>query len=437
MNSVRVQLREWETVRPESGSPLMGLSLGAGESHRRVAKELTSSKKLEVLELALGLELRASSWVGRLVLGDVTITVQPKITGAPLLNLLRYAYGLRDLNLFGAANYAAEDWSFQDLIVQQLAAEAAELIARGLHRDYRHTTEDLASPKGRIDFQSYVRLAAGSQATLPCVHHPRTEATLLNQVLLSGLHLAAGSTTDLEMRARLRRLAQMLDPGVYPLRLDQSTLQRCRRSMDRRTASYEPALTLIELLVQSMGISLSDAHAQLPLPGFLFDMNSFFQALLSRFLHEHLEGHTIRDEYRLRGMFTYDPAHNPRGRRAPMPRPDFVVLRDNRVKAVLDAKYRDLWAHNLPSSMLYQLALYALSQNGSECRSTILYPTLDAAADDQIVVLQEPIHGKTKARVVLRPVNLVELEKLLRAPYEPEIGRKRKALARLFAFGER
>jgi 5-methylcytosine-specific restriction enzyme subunit McrC len=80
---------------------------------------------------------------------------------------------------------------------------------------------------------------------------------------------------------------------------------------------------------------------------------------------------------------------------------------------MLDAKYRDLWERNLPREMLYQLALYAMGHEAIDRCATILYPTLNDAARQQIIFVQDSFRGTAKAQVILRPVNLLKLEQIL------------------------
>lgn len=429
MSAGAVALREWESATPENCPALAGRRLADRAATRRLAKALTDSGRLEVLELARGLELRATSWVGRLTLDDLTITIRPKIPDLPLLNLLRYAYALRDLRSIGTAAFATEAWSFQDLLIAQLVAEVSELVARGLHRDYRRTASVLESPRGRIDFVRLATVGGSAQAALPCVHHPRSADSILNRALLGGLRLAVGATRDLELRARLRRLAARMDQDVPAIGIDLGIVARALRGIDRRTACYRPALTLIDLLLRGESVSLADPTQGIPLDGFLFDMNAFFQALLSRFLREHLVDAELLDEHRLRGVFFYDPRHNPCDRRAPIPRPDFLVRRGLRTLAILDAKYRDLWLRPLPREMLYQLAIYALTRPADEASATILYPTLSDGVEDQVIGFRDVLGGTTKARVTLRPVHLLVLDGLLRAGSTLDAVRRRQAMA--------
>lgn len=431
-----VIMREWQTLGPDGDERLAGRQLQSDPALHRIADELKSSHRLEILELAQGLEIRSSSWVGRLTLGDLTVTIKPKLPRTPLFHLLRYAYGLRDLKLFRSANYDQDRWTFQDLLIHQLAAEVAELLVRGLHRNYKRRLDRLQSPRGRIHFPAYV-VAGGmtGRAALPCEHHPRTEDTPINRAILAGLRFAVRCTDDLELRTRLRRLIQEFDMGVSAQSLNQTLLQNAKTELDRRTHNYRPALTLITLLMECSGVAFDGETPGPPLPGFLFDMNRFFQALLSRFLSEHLEGFALREEHRLKGMFTYDPTRNPNRRSSPTPRPDFAVLDGRTVVALLDAKYRDLWERSLPRDMLYQLALYALSREPSDRRAVILYPTLNASAVEQAVFLQEPIAGVRRAEVILRPVRLLELAALLEKDSGRAGAEKRQTMAQAMVFG--
>ena len=174
-----------------------------------------------------------------------------------------------------------------------------------------------------------------------------------------------------------------------------------------------PGITLIELLVRSTGITLQDSNRQVKLPGLLFDMNHFFERLITRFLSEHLSEFEVYPQSRLMGLMSYDPEHNPRRRQAPTPRPDLVIKQGTHLIALLDAKYRDLWESALPREMLYQLAVYALSQ-GRNGKAVILYPTTEDSPKPQIIAIQDPLVGEQKAQIILRPVNLSCLSSLLR-----------------------
>lgn len=414
MSPVAVSLLEWETLRPDRGSPLAERNLRHDEADRKLAEQLTQQGFIEVLELARGIELRATSYVGRFSLGEVTVTVQPKISEAPFLNLLRYAYGLRQLELYKPVGYASSKWAFQDLLIQQLAAEVGELLARGIHRDYEKAYSELANPRGRIQFERLVATADRAKAALPCIHHPRTEDTVLNQVLLAGLIYAASLTADHDLKAHLRRLTKTLDETVSLKRIDATLLAEAQLAVDRRTTAYEAALVLIGILFRSEGVSLDGEKERLRLPGFLFDMNRFFQSLISRFLHDNLENCEVEDEFRLKELFSYDPHRNPQRRRVPVQKPDFIIRRERRIAAILDAKYRDLWQKSLPRDMLYQLALYALGQRGLSRKAVILYPTLSHVAREQAILIREPVSGMTQGEVILRPVNLLMLDGLLR-----------------------
>jgi len=429
----RVSLEEYQQRSPEDEPKLRGAFLEE-PADRALAAELTSSQKLVVEERRHGLTVTATSFVGRVTVGPIEVTIQPKIRGMPLVTLLRYAFGLRQLALGESVAFATGDSAFQELLALQLAVETEELLGRGLQRTYQAKDETLSVPRGRIDMQRLAAQAGMSTLALPCNWHPRTDDCLVNQILLQGLLLAARISGDSALRGRLLRLATQLGRTVAPIVLDWRALSRHRREANRLVAAYKPAITLISLLLEAQGVALQPGQGDLPLPGFLFDMNRLFEALLGRFLREYLGDYTVQEQYQLRGLFAYAPEHNPRRRKPPTPRPDYVVMRGSHAMVFLDAKYRDLWARELPRDMLYQLAIYALSRGAGE-QATILYPTLDEVAREAQIQITHPLRDTVIGRVIIRPVRLDRLAALLEQPESEAVRRARTAFAHAMAFG--
>ena len=62
---------------------------------RYIELKLHSEAALRLAELKKGIEISAFSHVGRIRVGDLSITVLPKLKSASLLRLLRYAFGFR------------------------------------------------------------------------------------------------------------------------------------------------------------------------------------------------------------------------------------------------------------------------------------------------------------------------------------------------------
>jgi 5-methylcytosine-specific restriction enzyme subunit McrC len=338
------------------------------------------------------------------------------VTWTRLLPLVRYAFELRHLTLHGRIRQGLAELSFQDLLVHQLTAEAADLVARGLHHEYEPHRRSLTTPHGRIDFQVIARQGGVTQAALPCRFHRWTEDTTLNRALLAGLRFASEVAIDPQVRSEARRWAGELEEHVRAISLSRQLIADAWRSSDRRTSRYRPALTLIEHLRAGAGVTLYDADRHVPLRGFVFDMNRFWQRLLSRLLRESRLDLDIRDEYRLSTMFSAVLEYRPRPRQRPTLKPDFVVLARDRVVALLDAKYRDLWVSSLPADMLYQLTVYALSQPQG-ATATILYPAQEDEAREERIQIHDPLHGGARAYVALRPVHLTKLEELLGQPF--------------------
>lgn len=97
--------------------------------------------------------------------------------------------------------------------------------------------------------------------------------------------------------------------------------------------------------------------------------------------------------------------------------------------------------------MLYQLAIYALSREapgtagglagiGSPASAVILYPTLAAGAREARIEICDPVRGRERAGVVLRPVDMNELSRLVALPPTAASADAQRRFARQMCFGE-
>ena len=93
MDPLLIELSEWQQIGPAQDGRLRGLSLGGNAPARQLADNLR--RKLDIREEYDGLHIATNSFVGRIDIGPLRISIKPKLPAMPLTRLLRYAYGLR------------------------------------------------------------------------------------------------------------------------------------------------------------------------------------------------------------------------------------------------------------------------------------------------------------------------------------------------------
>ena len=424
---LRVNMAEWSFVDATAHPGLKNVSLGSDSRLRALVDSLR--ERVDIRQGYDGLEISSTSFVGHIDVGPLRISITPKLSALPLAALLRYAYGLRDLTRMDETFAPTERGGLQDLLIALLAAEVEELLHRGLPRLYVPLEQKLESPRGRLLINQIIRDGGIREPSIACRYNERKADWHLNQVLRSGLEAAATMTEDLSLRRHLHHLAAMFDDVQLLRSLSITDVDRAEKELSRLTETSRPSLTILRLLQDAMGVAFGPTQGSSKMPGFLFDMNMFFQRLLSRFLNENLSTVRIEDELPIRDLFAFAKGANPKNRQVPKPRPDYAVFRGKNLIGFVDAKYRDIWTRDLPAPWLYQLSIYSLASPTRT--SVILYASVDNLARDEKMEIRPPFHDAsgTPASVILRPVPLITLANLVSQKARAENLNMRKIFA--------
>ena len=428
-----IQLNEWQSVKSDKINEAHGEIL-LSEKDLHQCDSLGQKRFVEIIDRRKGISVQTKSYVGRLSFDAFDLQINPKLDQLPLINLFKFGYQLRNMHFFDSQNLQAGEQAIQDLIVHQLLSEVERLIRRGLFQNYQIKKQSLTTIRGRVDFSKYFTNCSTASNVIPCVHHPRTHDNELNQFIKSGLKLASSIATDQKLKFECLRVSNQI-PVTETNRKHLTLLyKKVTRKNSRLNSQYQPAIDIIRLLMGGEGALLDGENTSVPIPGFLFDMNILFQNVISRYLHENATGCDVLDEYSLKGMMSYAPDFNPNNRKSPLPRPDFIVKKDNKTIAILDAKYRDLWINPLPREMLYQLGMYALVHNDLK-KSTILYPTVSSNASTEKIIINDPIKRSYQGSVSLRPIDIFKLEDMIQLPATVANNRIKSGFAKYVIFG--
>lgn len=285
----------------------------------------------------------AGTKVGVARVGELQVTIRPKITIDRLVFLMGYATKPTFWRNHSVLLDVESD--LPEALAHAFSRLASKAIEQGLLQGYKTVDESLAVVRGRIRVRDQISRRYGVGLPLEVTYDDFTTDIAENQILLAAatrLLLMPGITKP--VRHSLQRLRlQMTGVSV----LERGTLLPTWVP-SRLNARYQAPLHLAELILA--GDSFEQRVGDLHVSGFVFDMWKIYEDFVSIALRESLApyGGAASFQHRMH----LDVARNVEMR------PDFFWTgRDGR-RVVVDAKYKAEKPAGFPQADLYQLLAY-------------------------------------------------------------------------------
>ena len=290
--------------------------------------------------------LRPGSTIGALEIGDLSVSIEPKLPIGRVLYLASYAMGVD----FREERF---DYVRQPTLVEALAPAltraARRSFARGLLHGYRTEEEALQTVRGRIRVADQLRRRFGAPLPVEVRYDDFTDDVLANQLVKA----AADRLGKLRIRSQSSRrdlawVAATLD-NVSLVEFPAKAVPEVK--FDRLNEHYREVVTLARLILRHT--SIEAARGRVRANGFLMDMNVVFQEFVTWALREALgvSERAFRSDTRLQ------PIHLDTAEQVQL-KPDLSWWDGSTCTFVGDAKYKRVKHAHVRNADLYQLLAY-------------------------------------------------------------------------------
>jgi 5-methylcytosine-specific restriction enzyme subunit McrC len=330
------------------------------------------------------------------------------------------AYAFRAIHSDGNDRFAAERFDhLHDLLAEILVRGVGAQVKCGLHRDYLHRSDEIATVRGRIDVTRTIATRSTIRGRLVCEFDEYEPDTPHNRALKSVIVLLIRhSDVAVARKDALRRLLPYLDAVTL---IAPTSIRWDKLIYHRANATYRLLLGVCELIVR--GLLPTHDSGTSKLSSWVSDET--MSTLYERFLREYYSVHHPELSPAAQTVDWDLDERSGNSLQLPSMRTD-VTLRSRGRTLIIDAKY---YSHTMQtgawgkatvhSTNLYQVFSYVKNEdtrrNGS-VSGLLLYAHTDAVEQPDLDVL---IQGN---RIGARTLDLSRPWEYVRAQLEDIVG---------------
>ena len=292
--------------------------------------------------------LTPGSIVGAVEIGELSVSIGPKLDIARVLFLACYAMGslkLREMDRFAFQ----EATTLVEALAPALAVAARRAFADGLLHGYQAEEDALHTVRGRIRIDDQLRRRFGVPIPIEVRYDEFTDDITANRLVKAAVvRLGRMRLRSRRSRDGLRWAAGRLE-NVSLVEYPPADVPDV--SFDRLNEHYCEVVALARLVLRHS--SFETRRGAVRAPGFLIDMSRVFQEFVTLALREELgvSERVLQSADRISGVYLDDSCDV-------RLQPDLALWNGVRYTFVADAKYKRTESGSAANADLYQLLAY-------------------------------------------------------------------------------
>ena len=221
-----------------------------------------------------GYQLRPSSYVGAVNVGDLSVIVRPKIPVDRVMFLMTYAMDPRHWR--DESIDLAPDDDVLEAVALAFVHRTQRAVRRGLLRGYRRQEDALNTVRGQIRFADQIGRRYGLPLPVEVAYDEYTEDIEQNRLLKTAVHrLSHTRMRSAAVRREVRRLRPVFDMVQLGSYAPGAALEIRYTRLDEH---YRPAVELARLIIENSSLELFGGNVNGA--SFLIDMNRVFEQFL-------------------------------------------------------------------------------------------------------------------------------------------------------------
>lgn len=406
------RLFEWEARRFDADDPI---PVREAEALARAARAPAARLKGRPAAFDHGRDtFSARNLVGIVAAAGTSCEILPKVDGEAegdagqlrrqLVRMLGVAYDLPVADDV-ATGVDVQDETLLEILISRFVGLLGEAVRRGLPRAYRERAEDLPSLKGRLNVTRQFTTLAASPHRLACRYDEFTADILLNQIIKA----AVGRLLRLaRSRANQRLLAELA--LVYADVSDVPPVAIAWEGIvaDRGNVRWMALVRLARLILGNR--YQNSAHGAAEGFALLFDMNALFESFVEKLLKPLASAGGWRMKAQGGGLSCLHPDDGADPLFATYP--DMQLLRDGRVRRIVDTKWKRLVDRSRDPKMevrqsdVYQMMAYAQLY---ECEDVVLLYPHHPGLVSPTPVMHRLVSAQGRVRLTVATVDLTSL----------------------------